>query len=138
MVSSYGRDNEGLYRLTTTMTQDGTTPAQFIGRTEGHFGETIQYINNAVGDEVTVEDLRFKPGDSQKVTLYHQGSLDGIVTSKASGKIINDMQKFADAGDTLSIGAGLYKEHIVLDKDLSIQGGGKDSTVIDGSLSRHG
>jgi hypothetical protein len=57
VVSSYGRDNEGLYRLTTTMTQDGTTPAQFIGRTEGHFGETIQYINNAVGDEITVEDF---------------------------------------------------------------------------------
>ena len=125
VVSSYGRDNEGLYRLTTTMTQDGTTPAQFIGRTEGHFGETIQYINNAVGDEITVEDLRFKPGDSQKVTLYHQGSLDGILTSKASGTIINDMQKFADPGDSLSIGAGLYKEHIVLDKDLSIQGEGE-------------
>lgn len=134
VVSSYGRDDEGLYRLTTTMTQDGTTPAQFIGRTEGHFGETVQYINSAIGDEVTLEDLRFKPGDSQKVTLFHQGSLDGIVTSRASGRIINDMQKFADAGDSLSIGAGLYKEHIVLDKDLSIQGNGKDSTVIDGSL----
>ena len=133
VVSSYGRDNEGLYRLTTTMTQDGTTPAQFIGRTEGHFGETIQYINNAVGDEVTVEDLRFKPGDSQKVTLHHQGSLDGILTSKATGRIINDMQKFADPGDSLSIGAGFYKEKVVLDKDLSILGEGKKLTVIDGS-----
>lgn len=57
------------------------------------------------------------------------------MTSKASGKIINDMQKFADAGDSLSIGAGLYNEHIVLDKDLSIQGSGKDSTVIDDSLA---
>jgi hypothetical protein len=133
VISSYGRDNEGLYRLTTTMTQDGTTPAQFIGRTEGHFGEAVQYINCASGDEVTVEDLRFKPGDSQEVTLHHRGSLDGIITSRASGRIINDMQKFADAGDSLSVGAGFYKEKVVLDKDLSIAGEGEKLTVIDGS-----
>ncbi len=132
VVSSYGRDDGGLYRLTNSLNQEGAMPAQFAGRTEGHFGETLQYINNASADSISIEDYRFKPGDSQKVTLHHYGSLEGIIASRSSGRIIGDLFGFADSGDSLSIGAGLYKERIVMDKDMTIQGEGQDLTVIDG------
>lgn len=133
VVSSYGRDDDRLYRLTTILTQEGSTPAQFSGRTEGHFGETVQYINNAQGDSINIEDLRYKPGDNQKVTLAGSGPLIGQVVSRDTRSIINDMLKFADSGDSISIGEGIYHEQIYVDRDLSFAGEGKDATIIDGS-----
>lgn len=130
-VSSYGRDNEGFFRLTTSLKQEGAASAQFAGRTEGRFGETVQYISSANADNISIEDLRFKPGDSKKVTLNHYGNLEGIAASRNSGRIIEDMLKFSDSGDLLSIGPGLYQERIVLDKDMSVQGESRELTIID-------
>lgn len=41
----------------------------------------------------------------------------------------------ASAGDTVSVGAGTYYEHLIIPKDLILEGAGADATYIDGSHS---
>ena len=55
-----------------------------------------------------------------------------------SNNSIQNMIDNADDGDTIYISSGIYYEHIVVDKQLSIIGEGSDTTIVDGmGLDEH-
>ena len=46
---------------------------------------------------------------------------------------IEDMIDNANSGDTIYISSGIYYEHIIVDKSLTIIGDGAETTIVDGT-----
>lgn len=137
-----GRATRGAdsYALNTVL---GGSPASFSGTTSASeglgslYGVTQDYSAN--GDSVTITDSRIKEGNSQQVTLEsNDGSFSGVVTSRDSGSIIQDMINFAEPSDIIDLGAGIYNENVLIGKSLIINGAGADSTIVDGDVNGDG
>lgn len=101
--------------------------AELSGSTSAVSGESV--IQSATqditanGQTVTVEDSREKNGAVQKVTLQPKdGSLSNPVTSKDSGRIIQDMIGIAELDDTIQVSSGTYYENVDVNKRLNLQG----------------
>ena len=136
-VTGRETNSENTFGLVTDLTG---RPAMFSGTvtSDTTANKVTQDIQTASGQTVSLEDSRKIGANQQKVTLNSKdGTFSGLATSYNSGHIIQDIVNLAESGDSLDVGAGRYKENIVIDKGglLSIIGVGKDRTIVDGGAA---
>ena len=84
-----------------------------------------------IGDEIS-ENVIYSPWYGYKVGSFPQTiCTDGSETGIGGGKLQNAID-LAQKGDTVKVFAGTYLEHIVIDKQIILQGNGSKDTIIDG------
>ncbi|HWQ19302.1 MAG TPA: hypothetical protein VN455_05940 [Methanotrichaceae archaeon] len=151
-VELTGAASRGLQKSSVNMGVSGLTgqDAEFIGGVtsssagspkssmDGHLKGAISGLAS-VGDQVRARDSKGGRVDcdmtmSSAVNGAYK-KVDGsgtFYTGGFSGGKIQSAVNAAWDGDSISLGPGVYKENVVIDKSLSIYGSGPGRTVVDG------
>ena len=129
------QDASNYYSLTRTATGVSTLGLGFYDTavadtTDSIDGDKAEILTTKLSGTVSIEDHRITNGAEQKVALTNSVKT-GTMTSKNTGSIINDMVNSVCTGSDATIkvysGTSLvtpwtYKEHITIDKSITIQG----------------